>query len=277
MAHAQPRDRCTIAGTTLTREEVIHKYLHLVKYVAGRISINLPPHVEINDLINEGILGLIDAIGKYDDSRGVKFETYAITRINGAILDALRAMDWVPRAIRQRARELERVFGQLEAKLGRVPEDDEVCKALGVSVREYHTLLLKLRGTSILSLEEFLPNEKGHEVALLDTLKDSGPDPTHLLESHEVKGALSRAVDSLPAQERTVISLYYFEGLTLKEIKSVLDVSESRVSQIHAQAVIRLRSKLKALHVDMGYREGDPNVKQKYVRKKPQPSQTATK
>lgn len=273
MTPTRATDLCQIAGMTLSREEVIHKYLHLVKYVAGRISINLPPHVEINDLINEGILGLIDAIGKYDDSRGVKFETYAITRINGAILDALRALDWVPRAVRQKARELERVFANLEVTLGRVPDEDEVCDAMQMSTREYHTLLLKLRGTSILSLEEFLPSEKGHDVSLLDTLKDTGPDPTHLLESAEVKASLAQAVDSLPPQERTVISLYYFEGLTLKEIKSVLDVSESRVSQIHAQAVIRLRSKLKALHVDSSFREGDPSVKQKYVRKKSQTPQ----
>jgi RNA polymerase sigma factor for flagellar operon FliA len=171
---------------------------------------------------------------------------------------------------------MEKVFAELENRLGRVPDDEEVSAALAITVREYHGLLLKIRGTSILSLEEFLPNEKGHDVALMDTLKDNTPDPTHLLESNEVRGALAMAVDSLPAQERTVISLYYFEGLTLKEIKSVLDVSESRVSQIHAQAVIRLRSKLKAMHVDMGYREGDPNVKQKYVRKKPQAHQTAS-
>src|SRR5579862_9168733 len=120
------KETCVIAGATLSREEIIHKYLHLVKYVAGRISINLPQHVEINDLINEGILGLIDAIGKYDDSRGVKFETYAITRINGAILDALRSLDWVPRAVRQRARELERTHQELETQFGRVPTHDEI-------------------------------------------------------------------------------------------------------------------------------------------------------
>lgn len=268
----KPHDLCTIGGIALSREEIIHKYLHLVKYVAGRISINLPPHVEIDDLINEGILGLMDAIGKYDDSRGVKFETYAITRINGAILDALRALDWVPRAVRQKARELERVFMELENRFGRVPEDTEVSQALGVSLKDYHGLLLKIRGTSILSLEEFLPNEKGHDVALLDTLRDHGPDATHVLESTEVKSTLAQAVESLPPQERTVISLYYFEGLTLKDIKNVLEVSESRVSQIHAQAVIRLRSKLRALQLDMGYRDGDPTVKQKYVRKKPQAS-----
>jgi len=269
-ARMKPQDICVIGGVPLSREEIIHKYLHLVKYVAGRISVNLPPHVEIDDLINEGILGLIDAIGKYDDSRGVKFETYAITRINGAILDALRALDWVPRAVRQKARELERVFVELENRLARVPEEEEISKALGVTLKDYHTLLLKIRGTSILSLEEFLPNEKGHDVALLDTLKDGGPDATHVIESSEVKSTLAAAVESLPPQERTVISLYYFEGLTLKEIKNVLEVSESRVSQIHAQAVIRLRSKLRTLQMDMGIREGDPTIKQKYVRKKPQ-------
>src|SRR6202048_153325 len=128
--------RYVIGGGPLSREEIIHKYLHLVKYVAGRISINLPPNVEINDLINEGILGLIDAINKYDDSRGVKFETYAITRINGAILDALRALDWVPRAVRQKAREMEKVFAELEHRLGRVPEDEEVSASLSITVRE---------------------------------------------------------------------------------------------------------------------------------------------
>jgi len=264
-----------IGGRNLTREEIVHKYFPLVKYVAGKISVNLPSHVEINDLVNEGILGLIDAITKYDDSRGVKFETYATTRISGSILDALRAMDWVPRAVRQKARELERLMGSLEGSLGRMPEDDEVAKGMGLTVKEYHTLLLKIRGTSILSLEEFLPNEKGHDVALLDTLKDAGPDPTHQVESSEVKASLSQAVEGLPPQERTVITLYYFEGLTLKDIKSVLNVSESRVSQIHAQAVIRLRSRLKALHMDLGYREGDPTVRQKYVRKKPQVSQAS--
>ncbi len=277
ISRVRPLQRYSIAGKSLSREEIIHKFLPLVKYVAGKISINLPAHVEINDLVNEGILGLIDAINKYDDSRGVKFETYATTRISGAILDALRAMDWVPRAVRQKARELERIFTELEHKLGRAPRDREVARALRITRDEYHVLLLKIRGSSILSLEEFLPNDKGHEVSLLDTLRDGGPDPTHSVESAEMKMSLAQAVDALPPQERTVISLYYFEGLTLKDIKSVLNVSESRVSQIHAQAVIRLRAKLKAIHVDLGYREGDPSVRQKYVRKKPaiQPQQAA--
>jgi RNA polymerase sigma factor FliA len=259
--------RYIIGGVELSREEIVHKYLHLVKYVAGRISVNLPPNVEINDLINDGILGLIDAIEKYDDARGVKFETYAITRINGAILDALRSLDWVPRAVRQRARELERAYQELESQLGRVPSEEEVAAHLGISLRELHQLVQRVRGTSVLSLEEFLPNEKGYEIPLVDTLKDEESDVTSEVEQHEVRAELVAAVDSLSTQERTVIRLYYFEGQTLKEIKSALGVSESRVSQIHAQAVIRLRQKLRALRTDLGYREDDPNVKQKYLRR----------
>jgi len=266
---ARESSRYVIGGLELSREEVVHKYLHLVKYVAGRISINLPPNIEINDLINDGILGLIDATEKYDDARGVKFETYAITRINGAILDALRALDWVPRAVRQRARELERVYQELEAQLGRAATEEEVAEKMGLSLKELDVLMQKIRGTSVLSLEEFLPNEKGYEIPLLGTLKDADNDVTSAVEAREVKASLVAAVEELPPQERTVISLYYFEGLTLKEIKGVLNVSESRVSQIHAQAVIHLRSKLRNLTEDLGYREGDPNVKQKYLRKAP--------
>jgi RNA polymerase sigma factor for flagellar operon FliA len=272
---ARESSRYVIGGLELTREEIVHKYLHLVKYVAGRISINLPPNVEINDLINDGILGLIDATEKYDDARGVKFETYAITRINGAILDALRALDWVPRAVRQRARELERTYQELESEYGRAATTDEVAEHMGLTRKELDVLMQKIRGTSVLSLEEFLPNEKGYEIPLLGTLKDNDTDVTSAVEAHEVKAALVKAVDDLPPQERTVISLYYFEGLTLKEIKGVLNVSESRVSQIHAQAVIHLRGKLRGLTEDLGYREGDPNVKQKYLRKTPAPDSVA--
>jgi len=264
-----------IAGVSYSREEAVTKYLHLVRYVAGRISINLPPNVEINDLINDGILGLIDAIEKYDDERGVKFETYAITRINGAILDALRALDWVPRAVRQRAREVERTYQELEAQLGRAASEEEVANKLGLTPKEFDQTMQRIRGTAILSLEEFLPNEKGYEIPLVDTLRDPIDEISKAIESREVREALVKAVDSLPHQERTVISLYYFEGLTLKEIKGVLGVSESRVSQIHAQAVIHLRTTLRQLRPDFGYREGDPNVKQKYIRREPPPGEGA--
>jgi RNA polymerase sigma factor FliA len=264
--------RYVVGGVELTREEIVHKYLHLVKYVAGRISVNLPPNVEINDLINDGILGLIDAIEKYDDARGVKFETYAITRINGSILDALRSLDWVPRAVRQRARELERVYQELEVEYGRAPTGDEVAARMGLTNKEFDQLVQRVRGTAVLSLEEFLPNEKGYEIPLVDTLKDEDHDVMGEVEAREVRSELVRAVENLPPQERTVIKLYYFEGQTLKEIKGALGVSESRVSQIHAQAVIHLRQRLRELRNDLGYREDDPTIKQKYLRKPPPPA-----
>jgi RNA polymerase sigma factor for flagellar operon FliA len=226
----------------------------------------LPPNVELNDLINDGIVGLIDAIEKYDDSRGVKFETYAITRIHGAIIDALRALDWVPRAVRQRARELERASQELEARFGREPTEAELAEHLGITLKMLDMLTQKVRGTAVLSLEEHLPNDRGNEIPLLDTLRDQSTDITSTVEANEIKTALLRAVETLSAQEQTVIRLYYFEGQTLKEIKATLGVSESRVSQIHAQAVIKLRQSLRELREDLGYRENDPTVKQKYVR-----------
>jgi RNA polymerase sigma factor for flagellar operon FliA len=260
MSHSLKTDSnpYVIAGVRYTREEVIHRYIHLVKYVAGRISVNLPPNVELNDLINDGVVGLIDAIEKYDDERGVKFETYAITRIHGAIIDALRALDWVPRAIRQKARELERTQHQLEAELGEQPSDDEVAIRMGISKRELEGLQQKVRGTSVLSLEEHLPNERGNDIPLLDTLKGDDGDLGSDVEQREIREALVAAVESLSKQERIVIKLYYFEGQTLKEIKQVLEVSESRVSQIHAQAVIHLRQKLRVLKADLGFRDNDP-------------------
>jgi len=263
---AQER-RYSIGGFELTREEIVHKFLHLVKYVAGRVSSNLPPNVEMNDLINDGILGLIDAIEKYDDSRGVKFETYAITRINGAILDALRALDWVPRALRQRARELDRTTQELEVKLGRPATPDEIAERMSVSVKELDRLMQKIRTTAMLSLEEHVPNERGYDLSLLETLRDAHGDVARTVESQEISQALQLAVAALSYQERTVITLYYFEGMTLKEIKGVLNVSESRVSQIHAHAVIHLRQRLRELSQDLGYREGDPTVKRKYLRR----------
>ncbi len=256
-----------ISGVELSREEIVHKYLHLVKYVAGRISVSLPPNVELSDLINDGVLGLLDAIEKYDDARGVKFETYAITRINGAILDALRSLDWVPRAVRQRARELERAHQELEAELGRAPTDEELAERMGLDAKAFAALVHRVRGTAIVSLEESLPGDKGHEISLADTLRDETGDVVGEIEQQEVRKELSVAVDDLPSQERRVVRLYYFEGKTLKDIKEVLGVSESRVSQIHAQAVIHLRKRLAELRRELGYRAEDPTVRRKYARK----------
>jgi RNA polymerase sigma factor FliA len=259
-----------IGGQEYSREEVIHRYLHLVKFVAGRISVNLPPNVELSDLINDGVLGLIDAIEKYDDGRGVKFETYAITRIHGAILDALRALDWVPRAVRQRVREFERASHELEAEYGRAPTTGEIAQRMGISAKDFDVVLQTVRGVSLLSLEDRLPNERGEDIALRDTIKDLEGDVTVSVEKREVRSRLLDAIGRLPPQEQTVIRCYYFEGKTLKDVKSQLGVSGSRVSQIHAQAVVRLRKLLRELRQDLGYREGDALVRQKYTRK-PQP------
>jgi RNA polymerase sigma factor FliA len=233
------------ASVALSREESIHKYLHLVKYVAGRLSVHLPSNVDINDLINDGVFGLIDALEKYDESRAVKFETYAITRINGAILDALRTLDWVPRTVRQRGREIDRAFEQLEFELGRDPTDDELAARLNLSVRELDRIRQRLRGTNLISLEEPLANAGDHELFVSDTLEDAASDVASEIERDEMRQELVRAVESLSPQERTVIQRYYFNGETLKEIKADLAVSESRVSQIHAQAVTHLRQRLK--------------------------------
>jgi RNA polymerase sigma factor for flagellar operon FliA len=261
------RSKYVIAGLAYTREELIHRYIHLVKYVAGRVSVNLPPNVELNDLISDGVIGLIDAIEKYDDERGVKFETYAITRIHGAILDALRALDWVPRAVRQKARELDRVHHEMETELGRSPSDDELADRMGMSRRELDSTQQRVRGATVLSLEEHIPSDRGSDLPLLDTLRGDDGEVGASLEQREVRRLLLEALDDLNQQEKTVISLYYFEGQTLKDIKAVLNVSESRVSQIHAQAVIHLRNNLRVLRSDLGYRENDRTLKQKYVRK----------
>ena len=221
-----------MTDSALSREEAVHKYLHLVKYVAGRISVNLPASVDINDLINDGVFGLMDAIEKFDRSRTVKFETYAITRINGAIIDALRALDWVPRTIRQRARELDRAYEALELELGREPSRDELALRLQLSAQELDRLLKRVLARSIVPLEA------------ANAVLDDASDVEGKLEREELRAELSRAVDSLLPQERAVIRGYYFDGQTLKEIKGTLGVSESRVSQIHARAVRRLRQRL---------------------------------
>lgn len=266
MCAAKKSTYYVIGGVKLSREAIVHRYLHLVKYVAGRTSVHLPPHVEIDDLINDGVLGLIDAIEKYDDTRGVKFETYALTRIHGAIVDALRHLDWVPRAVRRRAREMEIARQRLEVELGRVPSAAEVAARLGVSLRELDRIRQRLRGASVLSLEESLPNERGYDVPLAETLRDEGGDVGSELAHRELREELKRAVEELPRQERAVVYGYYFRGEPLKAIKESLGVSESRASQIHSQAVLRLRRRLRELRGELGYRRDEPGLRQKYVR-----------
>jgi RNA polymerase sigma factor FliA len=232
------------------REQLILNYSPLVKYVAGRLSINLPNTVETADLISYGIFGLIDAIEKFDPDRAIKFETYAIARIKGAILDELRAMDWVPRSVRARAREIERAYIKLENELRRVPSDSEVAAEIGVSDKDLADIFTKLSYTSVISFDELWTagGEKDDaKSSVLGSIKDeNAEDPVASFEAEEVKEILAGAIEHLPERERLVIGLYYYEGLTLKEIGQVLSVTESRVSQLHTKAVLRLRARLRA-------------------------------
>ena len=233
-------------GSQPARERLILHYAPLVKYVAGRLGAGLPQSVEQSDLVSNGMFGLMDALDKYDPGREVKFETYAIPRIRGAIIDELRAMDWVPRSIRSKARGVEKAHAQLEAKLGREPTDAEVAEKLDMDVNELHEVLTQISLVSVMALEESVGgDERGEQRSLIDTLADvAGGDPGSGIEGQEMRGILSAAINSLTEREKVVITLYYFEGLTLAEIGDILGVTESRVCQIHTKAVGTLRTNL---------------------------------
>lgn len=231
------------------RDELILNFSPLVKYVAGRLASSLPQSVDTADLISYGIFGLIDAIEKYDLERAIKFETYAIARIKGAIIDELRAMDWVPRSVRSRAREIETAYIALENELKRVPSDQEVAERIGVSPKEYQDILTKLSYTSVVSFEElWVGGDREDDQSAIGAIRDdSADDPVAIFESDEIKHILASAIEKLPEREKTVVALYYYEGLTLKEIGQVLGVTESRVSQLHTKAVLRLRARMHAV------------------------------
>ncbi len=229
------------------REKLILHYAPLVKYVAGRVSASLPANIEYADLVSYGIFGLIDAIEKYDHLRGIKFETYAISRIKGAIIDELRSIDWVPRSVRYKARELEKAYVALENELKRVPTDAEVAKHMGLNMDEYAHLMNQMAFISVIALDELwtVGGEKGDKVSLADTLVDeNAEEPSEAFEVEEIKGILAGAINNLPEREKIVITLYYYEGLTLREIGEVLGVTESRVCQMHTKAILRLKGKL---------------------------------
>jgi RNA polymerase sigma factor FliA len=236
-------------GDRHARERLVVAYSPLVKYVAGRTAAGLPPHVEEADLISYGLSGLIAAIERFDPSREIKFETYAIMRIKGAIIDELRAMDWVPRSVRARAREVERANAKLEHTLQRAPTDQELADELQVTVDELNESLLAISHSSMVALDELwsTSDSSGDQVSLMDTLEDtSAPDPARALDVGDLKDRIAESIATLPEREKLVIALYYYENLTLREIGEVLGVTESRVSQLHTKAVLRLRSHMQA-------------------------------
>jgi len=228
------------------RERLILHYAPLVKYVASRVATGLPASVDHADLVSYGMFGLIDALEKFEPARGNKFETYAIPRIKGAIIDELRAMDWVPRSVRFKAREIEKAYQDLETMLKRAPSEKEVAERLGVSLSELHDVINQISFVSVLALDEMLSvgSDRGEQVSLIDTLADRQGDPTLGLEGQETRGLLAAAINSLSEREKIVVTLYYFEGLTLNEIGEILGVTESRVCQIHTKAVGQLRLQL---------------------------------
>ena len=235
---------------TALREALILEYAHLIKFIAGRLNILFCSNVEYDDLVGFGVLGLIDAIDRFDINKGVKFETYASLRIRGSIIDSIREMDWVPRSLRQKNKELEKAYRETENELGRSASDKEIAEKLNISLEDFYKLLNEVNVTSMVSLEDFL--EQNYETETdLSNIKIADR-PEHELELSELREILANSIDKLPEKEKTVLSLYYYEELTLKEISAIMKVSESRISQLHTKAVIRLRSKL-ARHKSLLY------------------------
>ncbi|MDP8942960.1 MAG: RNA polymerase sigma factor WhiG [Actinomycetota bacterium] len=229
------------------RERLVLAYSPLVKYVAGRMSSGLPTHVEEADLISYGLLGLISAVERFDPAREIKFETFAITRIKGSIIDELRALDWVPRSVRAKAREIEKVNASLEHRLRRAPTDQEMAEAMETTVEDFQASLTRISNSSVIALDELwtLSDASGDQVSLLDTIQDpNAADPAQAMDATEMKDRLADAIARLPEREKLVVALYYYENLTLREIGEVLGVTESRVSQLHTKAILRLKSRL---------------------------------
>lgn len=232
--------------STALRDKFIRQYMPLVKYVAGKLAVGLPSSVEFDDLVGFGQFGLLDAIEKFDPEKNVKFKTYAVTRIRGAIFDELRQLDWIPRSVRQKSREIEDTISDLESKLGRTASDAEIAKQMGVSESEYQQTVMKVSGTSVLSLNDvWYSGSDSDYMSIGDSIESpSSLNPDVIVEREEIRRVIIQAINELPEKEKMVIVLYYHEDLTFKEIGQVLDVSESRISQLHSKANLRLRSKL---------------------------------
>ena len=234
---------------TELRDYFVKQYAPLVKYVAGKVAIGMPYNVEFDDLVGFGVFGLFDAIEKFDPEKHVKFKTYAVTRIRGAIYDELRSIDWVPRSVRQKTREIEEIVYHLESNLGRSASDAEIAEKMGVTVEELHKNIHKISTSSILSLNDlWYTGEDNDKVSIVDSVESSQSlNPDTIVEREEIKKVIVQAISELPEKEKKVLVLYYYEDLTLKEIGKVLDVTESRISQLHTKAILRLRAKLTSL------------------------------
>ena len=228
------------------RDKFIKQYMPLVKYVAGKVAVGLPASVEFDDLVGYGQFGLLDAINKYDTAKNVKFKTYAVTRIRGAIFDELRQMDWVPRKEKKKSREIEDAITTLESRLGRTATDEEIASSLNMSEDEYHRTVMKVSGTSVLSLNDvWYSGDDNDNMSIGNNIESpSSLNPDIIAEREEIKKVIAQAINELPEKEKMVIVLYYHEDLTFKEIGEVLEVSESRISQLHTKANLRLRAKL---------------------------------
>ncbi|MCH5288403.1 MAG: RNA polymerase sigma factor WhiG [Treponema sp.] len=228
------------------RDKFIRQYMPLVKYVAGKVSVGLPASIEFDDLVGFGQFGLLDAITKFDPDKGVKFKTYAVTRIRGAIFDEMRQLDWVPRSVRQKSKEIEDTIGDLESRLGRPATDAEVAKEMNISEEEFQQTVMKVSGTSVISLNDvWYAGDDNDHMSIGDSIESPASlNPDVQVEREEIRKVIIEAINELPEKEKMVIVLYYHEDLTFKEIGQVLDVSESRISQLHTKANLRLRAKL---------------------------------
>ena len=233
-------------GDQSIRDVIVCKYAPLVKYVAGKVSIGMPQNVDFDDLVGFGVFGLFDAIEKFDPEKHIKFKTYAVTRIRGAIFDELRSIDWVPRSIRQKTREIDDTVQELEARFGRTATHEEIAKEMGLSMEQYHQIAMHVSGASLFSLNDvWYTGEDNDAVSIVESIES--PDsfrPDTIVEKNEIRRVIIETINELPDKEKKVLVLYYYEDLTLKEIGKVLDVTESRVSQLHTKAINRLCAKL---------------------------------
>jgi RNA polymerase sigma factor FliA len=229
-------------------ESILERLPH-IKYIAQRISLKLPTHVELNDLVSAGILGLLNAIERFDPTRQIKFRTYAELRIKGAILDSLRNLDWAPRSLRKKCKDLKNAYRELDQRFGRPATDTEVCEEMGIPLNEFYELAAKVRNLNMSSFRELSRRDDDrNSQPLLDVPDASCQDPFFVFQKSEIQNILSATIDALPQKERLVITLYYFEELTMKEIGKILAVNESRVSQLHTKAIVKLRTKLREMH-----------------------------